>query len=282
MSAGADARVWKALASPVRRRVLDLLRRRRRTTGDLAAAFPALSRFAVMQHLAVLTRARLVLVRREGRQRFNHLNPAPLRQVHERWVSRYADPLAAAALDLKRHAELPEGDDPMATKTAATKRVGRSDNASTSPAFNLVRVELEVPIAAPPGRVWQALVEQTTQWWRRDFYVGKAARAFVIEPRPGGRMYEDWGDGAGMVWMNVIEVDPPRVLQLAGHLTAAFGGPANTHLRLTLESRGKGGTLLRLSEHAFGRVDDKMKAELHQGWTLLLAKGLKPFIESGA
>src|SRR2546423_15364535 len=114
----AEAAVWKALANPVRRRMLDLLRARPRTTGDLAAAFPALTRFAAMQHLGVLARARLVLVRRQGRHRFNHLNPVPLRQVHERWVSRYADPPPPAALALQRYPEQPEGEVPMATKAA--------------------------------------------------------------------------------------------------------------------------------------------------------------------
>jgi uncharacterized protein YndB with AHSA1/START domain/DNA-binding transcriptional ArsR family regulator len=261
-----DSRIWKGLASPVRRRLLDLLRQRPRTTGELASAFPRLSRFAVMQHLGVLVRAKLVLVRREGRQRFNHLNPVPLQQIHERWVSRYAAHAAGAALDLKRHAEQIEGEDVMPPVAAA-------------PTFNVVQLELEVSIQAPPQRVWRALVEQTTHWWRKDFYVGKTPKAFIIEPRPGGRMYEDWGDGGGLVWMNVIEVDAPRVIQFAGHLTASFGGPANTYLRLTLEPRGESATLLRISETAYGRVDDKLKKQLHEGWTLLFEQGLKPYVE---
>ena len=261
-----DAPIWKGLSNPVRRRLLDLLRQRPRTTGDLAAAFPRLSRFAVMQHLEVLVRAKLVLVRREGRQRFNHLNSIPLQQIHERWVSRYAAHAAAAALDLKRHAEHFEGEVAMPPVAAV-------------PTFNVVQLELEVSIEAPPQRVWKSLVEQTTHWWRKDFYVGKSPRAFIIEPRPGGRMYEDWGDGAGLVWMNVIEVDAPRVLQLAGHLTAPFGGPANTYLRLTLEPRGKFATALLISETAYGRVDDKLKKQLQEGWTLLFEQGLKPYVE---
>jgi len=273
MKAG-DAPVWKALANPVRRRMLDLLRSRPRTTGEIAAAFPRLTRFAAMQHLGVLARARLVLVRREGRQRFNHLNPVPLRQVHERWVSRYAAAPAAAALALKSYAEQPQGERPMATKAPAQTKAPAAPSS-----FNVVHVELEVPIDAPPKRVWEALVERTTQWWHKDFYIGKTPRGFVIEPRPGGRMYEDWGDGAGMVWMTVVEVDPPRVLQLAGHLTAPFGGPATTHLRLTLDPRGKSETTLRVSEQAFGRVDEKLRQELHDGWTLLLGEGLKGYVE---
>jgi DNA-binding transcriptional ArsR family regulator len=100
-------RVWKALSDPTRRKVLDLLRGGPRTTGDLAAGFPSLSRFAVMKHLAVLERARLILVERRGRERWNHLNPVPIRQIYERWISDYEGLWAGSLLKLKRHGEQP-------------------------------------------------------------------------------------------------------------------------------------------------------------------------------
>ena len=76
---------WRALANPWRRRILDLLRDGPWTTGELAARLPQVSRFAVMQHLAVLTDAGLVVVERRGRQRFNHVNAAAWRPAGERW-----------------------------------------------------------------------------------------------------------------------------------------------------------------------------------------------------
>src|SRR5262245_49961922 len=99
-SASADetADVWRARANALRRRVLDLLRSGPRTTGDIAASLPEISRFAVTQHLGVLTDARLVLVRRRGRHRFNHLNPVPLREWYERWVVPMADTAASDLL----------------------------------------------------------------------------------------------------------------------------------------------------------------------------------------
>jgi DNA-binding transcriptional ArsR family regulator len=105
--------VFKALASPWRRKVLDLLRDGPLTTSDLDAAFPELSRFAVMQHLKVLEEANLVIVRREGRQRFNHLNAVPIRQIYERWVSRFEGHWAGALISLKDMLEAPDtpGDD---------------------------------------------------------------------------------------------------------------------------------------------------------------------------
>jgi len=97
--------VWKALANPIRRGILDQLRTGAKTTGDLTDRFPDLSRFAVMQHLAVLTEAELVMVRREGRHRFNYLNPVPIQQIYDRWVSNYAQPWAEALVGLRRDLE---------------------------------------------------------------------------------------------------------------------------------------------------------------------------------
>ncbi len=99
------APVWRALASPARRRMLDILRAGPLTTGDLAARFPRLSRFAVMQHLGVLERAELVIPRRDGRERFNYLNPVPIQRILHRWVSRYQQPWVEALVGLKGELE---------------------------------------------------------------------------------------------------------------------------------------------------------------------------------
>ena len=98
-------RVWKALSDPTRRRMLDLLAGRRRTTGELAAAFPRLSRFAVMKHLRVLDRAGLLVVAREGRRRWNALNPVPLREVFRRWVDERQSTWSDVMLDIRDAAE---------------------------------------------------------------------------------------------------------------------------------------------------------------------------------
>ncbi|MEO7803500.1 MAG: helix-turn-helix transcriptional regulator [Actinomycetota bacterium] len=103
-----DDAVWRALGSPMRRRLLDLLRDGPLTTGELATHFPDLSRFAVMQHLGVLEEAKLVVARKQGRQRFNHLNAVPLRTIYERWVGTFADREAERALAVKRFVERKE------------------------------------------------------------------------------------------------------------------------------------------------------------------------------
>jgi len=88
-TAAAD-KVFKALASPTRRALLDALRDQPRSTGQLCALFDELDRCTVMQHLQVLTDADLVVTRRIGRERWNHLNVLPIKQIHDRWISHYA------------------------------------------------------------------------------------------------------------------------------------------------------------------------------------------------
>lgn len=97
--------VFKALADPTRRAMLDHLKTAPLTTGQLVALFPELSRCGVMKHLAVLQEADLVLVRREGRQRWNYLNAIPIMQLHNRWVAKYLGDLAGPLLVMQKMAE---------------------------------------------------------------------------------------------------------------------------------------------------------------------------------
>jgi DNA-binding transcriptional ArsR family regulator len=91
MSSGDESdRVFKALSAATRRDILDALKDRPRTTGELCARFPALDRCTVMQHLRILEGADLVIVKREGRERWNHLNPLPIKHIYDRWIGAYA------------------------------------------------------------------------------------------------------------------------------------------------------------------------------------------------
>lgn len=85
-----DDAVFKALANGLRRQILDALKEAPRTTGMICEQFANLDRCTVMQHLKVLEDANLVLVRREGRERWNHLNALPIQAIHDRWISQYA------------------------------------------------------------------------------------------------------------------------------------------------------------------------------------------------
>ncbi len=85
-----DESVFKALADARRRKMLDLLRDHPRSTKDLCDRFPELDRCTVMQHLRVLEESGLVIVRREGRVRWNHLNAVPIKRIFDRWIGKYA------------------------------------------------------------------------------------------------------------------------------------------------------------------------------------------------
>jgi DNA-binding transcriptional ArsR family regulator len=82
--------VFKALGNRRRREMLDMLKDHPQTTGALCDRFTDLDRCTVMQHLKVLEEAELIIVRRQGRERWNHLNPLPIRDIHERWIGPYA------------------------------------------------------------------------------------------------------------------------------------------------------------------------------------------------
>lgn len=256
---------FSAVASPVRRGILDLLREHPRSTGEVAGAFPRLSRFAVMQHLGVLKRARLVVSRKDGRFRVHHLNPAPLQEMYDRWVSRYARLPVGMALSIKSQSEKP-----------VQQEVCVSSN-PIKPA-SITRVEIEVRIAAPQERVWQAMLHEAGAWWRKDFFTSPKTRAFVIEPRVGGRAYEDYGDGNGAMWFTVHLLDAPNRVQFVGHMGGSFPGPCVTIIEINLSPAGEG-TLLRLSDQVIGNVDEKLLKSLDSGWRMLFEESLKAHVE---
>jgi DNA-binding transcriptional ArsR family regulator len=103
----ADDLVYKALGDSRRRAILDLLRPSPRTTGEIIERFPELDRCTVMQHIGVLERAGLVIASRRGRERWNYLNPLPIKRIHDRWIGRYA---AGAVNLLTRLKEVVEED----------------------------------------------------------------------------------------------------------------------------------------------------------------------------
>jgi DNA-binding transcriptional ArsR family regulator len=99
--------VFKALADPTRRFLLDLLfARDRRTLTELESELE-MTRFGVMKHLKVLEAANLVVTRRSGREKLHFLNPVPIRQLHDRWIDKYTERNVTALLDLKNELEQP-------------------------------------------------------------------------------------------------------------------------------------------------------------------------------
>lgn len=107
--------IFKALGEPHRRQILDSLRQEDgQTLSQLEARFPGMTRFGVMKHLSVLENASLVTTRKEGRFKYHYLNPIPLQQIADRWISSFAAPWARGLSQLKW--ELEEGHKPMSAQ----------------------------------------------------------------------------------------------------------------------------------------------------------------------
>ena len=146
--------------------------------------------------------------------------------------------------------------------------------------YGVVQVEIDVKIKADLERVWKALVEETSAWWPHDFYTSTTTKGFHLEPRLGGRVYEDWGEGSGLLWFTVIGLNPPTLLTLLGHLTPGFGGPAMTMLEIGLKSAGDT-VSLRVTETMSGHAEPKMEATLRDGWITIFDGGLRAYVEGG-
>jgi DNA-binding transcriptional ArsR family regulator len=196
----AEVDVWRALASPWRRRLLDELRASPATTGELASRIPELSRFAVMQHLGVLVDAGLVVAERRGRDRVNHLNAVPLREWYERWVQPIADAGATELLGLKRFVEK-----------------GTTEMSDAIETIRTVRLAYELRITASLERTFEVMTQQMFDW-RPVSYGGDRTIGVVLEPRVGGAHYEDWGAPAGHLYGHVTAYDPPNGWATRGRL----------------------------------------------------------------
>src|SRR5436190_18074708 len=170
--------VFRALADPTRRSLLDeLFEEDGQTLSALEQRLP-MTRFGVMKHLKVLEEARLVVTRRRGREKLHFLNPVPIRLVHDRWVSKYAEPWAAGLSELKHDLE------------------GRT-----------MEKVFEIYIKTTPERLWEAIVNPELRA-KYNFGVGVQS-----DWTPGSR-YTSVHPGAGVEIAagENIEVEPPRRL----------------------------------------------------------------------
>ncbi|HEV3294817.1 MAG TPA: metalloregulator ArsR/SmtB family transcription factor, partial [Streptosporangiaceae bacterium] len=194
--------LWRALADPTRRRILDLLRQRPQVTGEIAAQF-AISRIAVMRHLDVLSEAGLVTSRKRGRQRWHYLNTVPLQRLHRRWADPAAAGFASALLRLQGNVE--------------------AKGRHMEPIRPTVDVALDIEIAGPPAAVFAALTKDIGGWWGHPFVTARAS-GLALDPRLGGLFAEQWETG-GQVIASVTGWAQDEHLQLSGpfHLGVVIG-----------------------------------------------------------
>ena len=169
--------VFRALADPTRRSLLDqLFHKDGQTLSALEGRLP-MTRFGVMKHLKQLEEARLVVTKRRGREKLHFLNPVPIRLVHDRWVSKYAEPWAAALSGLKNRLE-----DPM-------EKV------------------FEIYIRTTPERLWEAITDPEI---RGKYNFGVRISS---DWTPGSRFEMSHAKANGLLGEGeILEVDPPRRL----------------------------------------------------------------------
>ena len=244
--------LWRALADPTRRQILDLLRRRPLITGEIAAQFPV-SRVAVMRHLDVLAGAGLVTSRKRGRQRWHYLNAVPLQKLHQRWAEPAAAGFASALLRLQDTVE--------------------AEGRHMEPIQPTVDVALDIEIAGPPAAVFAALTTDVGGWWGHPFVTARA-QSLALDAQLGGLFTERWENG-GQVIASVTGWAQDEHLALTGsfHMGAGIGVAA-----FELAESGAG-TVLRLSFRAIGVVDAEVAGAMARAWAELAAR-LKGLVET--
>jgi uncharacterized protein YndB with AHSA1/START domain/DNA-binding transcriptional ArsR family regulator len=236
--------VFKALADPTRRSLLDeLFREDGQTLSALERRLP-MTRFGVMKHLKLLEEAGLVTSRRRGREKLHFLNPVPIRLVHDRWVSKYAEPWAAGLSDLKHRME----DRPM-------EKV------------------FEIYIKTTPERLWEAITDSEL---RRKYSFGlgvetdwtPGSRYAGVSPAAPGPILE--GEN--------LEVDPPN--RLVQSFNALWGEDVKAEgtSRVTWEIEQVEDSCRLTVTHDQLRED--AHGELYGGWPMILS-GLKTLLETG-
>jgi DNA-binding transcriptional ArsR family regulator len=256
--------IWQALADPTRRMLIDRLAGGARTTSQLCEGMP-MTRFGVMKHLAVLERAGLVIARRNGRLRLNHLNAAPLHALQRRWLSPRAERLAGGIASF-----------------AGTLKGEVMSQSSPAESTGVVDVALEWPVTASVQRVWEALFQHPESWWPAAHRATGEGSVMRFEPRIGGQLREEGPDGGGVVWYSIIALDPLRSVDFAGHLAARYGGPATSLLHLEIvPGTAEGTSLLKLTDSVFGRIGRDMRASLTTGWQAIVGDGLVAHLEQG-
>jgi uncharacterized protein YndB with AHSA1/START domain len=235
--------VFKALADPTRRSLLDeLFGQDGQTLGMLEERFD-MSRFGVMKHLKVLEEAGLVVTRRRGREKLHFLNPVPIRLVHDRWVSKYSEPWVAGLSDIKERLE------------------------------SQMEKVYEIFIKTTPEQLWKAITDPEIRAKynfgaavNSDWTVGSAISVDVVA--------QDLHLGEGQV----LESEPPR--RLVHTLAALWDDDVRAEgvSRVTWEIEPVGDSCHLTLTH--DQMREGADAQIYGGWPMVLS-GLKTWLETG-
>lgn len=239
--------VFRALADPTRRSLLDeLFKEDGQTLSALEGRLP-MTRFGVMKHLRVLEEAGLVVTRRRGREKLHFLNAVPIRLAHDRWVSKYAEPWAATLSGLKRRLEV------------------------------TMEKVFEIYIKTTPERLWQAITDPEmrqkytfgvgvySDWRSGSPYKAKAGAATIS---PSMTIFE--GEN--------LEVDPPRRLVQSFRALWSEDVKREGTSRVTWEIEPVGDSCRLTVTH--DQLREGANSELYGGWPQILS-GLKTLLETG-
>jgi uncharacterized protein YndB with AHSA1/START domain/DNA-binding transcriptional ArsR family regulator len=236
--------VFKALADPTRRSLLDeLFREDGQTLSALAERF-SMTRFGVMKHLKQLEDAGLVVTKRQGREKLHFLNAVPIQLVHDRWVSKYAEPWAEVLSGLKQRLEKP------------------------------MEKVFEIYIKTTPERLWEAITDpemrSTYNFGARVDSDWNAGSAYKMTAGPNGSIPLGEGD--------ILEADPPR--RLVHTMTALWSDEVKSEgaSRVTWEIEPVADSCRLTVTH--DQLREGANDELYGGWPMILS-GLKTLLETG-
>jgi uncharacterized protein YndB with AHSA1/START domain/DNA-binding transcriptional ArsR family regulator len=235
--------VFRALADPTRRSLLDeLFREDGQTLSALEERF-SMTRFGVMKHLKQLEEAGLVVSRRRGREKLHFLNPIPIRLVHDRWVSKYAEPWASGLSELKNRLESP------------------------------MEKVFEIYIRTTPERLWEAITDPES---RSKYQFGVLVKS---DWSPGSRFEMGHPNAPGLLGEGeILEVDPPR--RLVQSMVALWSDEVKDEgtSRVTWEIEPVGDSCRLVVTH--DQLREGANDELYGGWPMILS-GLKTWLETG-
>ena len=244
------APVFRALADPGRRLLLDrLFERDGQTLGELCEYLPGMTRFGVMKHLTVLEEAGLVTTQKVGREKRHFLDPVPIRLVHDRWTSKFAESIVGSLTAIKTQLETPMG--------------------TVNHVYNIY-------INASPERVWKAITDGDDTV--RYYYGTRVASSWEA----GAALKYTYPDGSVAADGEVLEIDPGRSVTMSFHprWDPQIDAEGPVRMTWTLEPAGEDGASGTKLTVTSALVPGSHTESEFSGGVVYIVSGLKSFLEA--